>query len=316
MSLIERAVSRLGEQPAKTPAPGTAPAHREAAVDKLTDRIGVSDVIAPVVDAPPIVSPATSPVRPAPAAPAAQPIRIHLEAMRARGMITPDGEQTQIAQEFRVIKRPLISNAFGKGAAAVRNGRRVMVTSAFPGEGKSFCAINLAMSIAAERDHKVLLIDADVARPSIPRELGISTERGLMDWLVDGGPDVSQLVLHTQVEKLSILPAGRRHTHATELLASASMNQLFAQLSERFSDHLLIIDSPPLLVTTEARVLATYMGQIVMVVEANRTPRDAVKEALSTIETSEVIGLVLNKAREADAGGAYYGYGGYGYGAE
>lgn len=324
MSLIERAVSRLGEQPTKTPAPATAPAHREAAVDKLADRIGAADTVAPVMEAPttlpPVPAPAAAPLRPAapaaPTAPAAQPIRIHLEAMRARGMITPDGEQTQIAQEFRVIKRPLISNAFGKGAAAVRNGRRVMVTSAFPGEGKSFCAINLAMSIAAERDHKVLLVDADVARPSIPRELGISTERGLMDWLVDGGPDLSQLVLHTQVDKLSILPAGRRHTHATELLASASMNQLFAQLSERFSDHLLIIDSPPLLVTTEARVLATYMGQIVMVVEANRTPRDAVKEALSTIESSEVIGLVLNKAREADAGGSYYGYGGYGYGAE
>ena len=191
-----------------------------------------------------------------------------------------------------------------------------MVTSAFPGEGKSFWAINLAMSIAAERDHKVLLIDADVARPSIPRELGISTERGLMDWLIDGGPDLSELVLPTQVEKLSLLPAGRRHTHATELLASGSMSRLFEQLSERFADHLLIIDSPPLLVTTEARVLATYMGQIVMVVEANRTPRDAVQEALSTIETSEVIGLVLNKAREADAGSAYYGYGGYGYGAE
>ena len=337
MSLIERAVSRLGEQPAKPaaqPAPGApaSPVQRDGAeravdagaappvIEKIVPAMAGSGAAA-VASAEPAVQlagvrPGAAAARPAARGLAREPVQVHLESMRARGMIVPDGEQTQIGQEFRVIKRPLIRNAFGAGAQSVRNGRRVMVTSAFPGEGKSFCAINLAMSIAAERDHKVLLIDADVARPSIPRELGITVERGLMDWLVDGTPDIEDLVLPTQVEKLSILPAGRRHTHATELLASASMSRLFERLSARYSDCVMIIDSPPLLVTTEARVLATYMGQIVMVVEANRTPRDAVREALSTIESSEIVGLVLNKAREADAGGGYYGYGGYGYGAQ
>ena len=240
-------------------------------------------------------------------------VRLHLESLRARGFVTPDGNQTQISQEFRVIKRPLLANAFGRGVSAVKNGKRVMVTSAFPGEGKSFCAINLAMSIAAERDNKVLLVDADVARPSIPKELGITVEAGLMDWLIDGNLDISQLVLPTNVEKLMILPAGRRHQQATELLASASMSRLLELISARYPDRIVIFDSPPLLVTTESRVLSSYMGQVVLVVEAGKTSHESVQEALGTIGSSEVVGLVLNKARAAEQG-YYGGYGGYGYG--
>jgi receptor protein-tyrosine kinase len=220
-----------------------------------------------------------------------------------------------VGQEFRVIKRPLLTNAFGRGSAfPVANGRRVMVTSAFPGEGKSFCAINLAMSIASERDHQVLLVDADVARPSVPRELGIETGAGLMDWLIDDTLDLASLVVQTSIDKLSLLPAGRRHDHATELIASQAMSRLLEELSTRFPDRIIIFDSPPLLVTTESRVLASYMGQIVMVVEAGRTPREAVKEAIATLDGAEVVGLLLNKSREARAGNQY-GYQGYGYGA-
>ena len=184
-----------------------------------------------------------------------------------------------------------------------------MVTSAFPGEGKSFCAINLAMSIAAERDHGVILVDADVARPSIPRVLGIDARAGLMDWLIDGAPDLSRLVLPTNIETLSLLPAGRRHEHATELLASEAMGRLLEQLSQRYPECIIIFDSPPLLVTTESRVLASYMGQIVMVVEAGKTPREAVREALATIAANEIIGLVLNKAEKMETTGYYQGYG-------
>jgi protein-tyrosine kinase len=240
-------------------------------------------------------------------------VRIHLESLRARGFVTPDGNQTQISQEFRVIKRPLLANAFGRGVTAVKNGKRIMVTSAFPGEGKSFCAINLAMSIAAERDNKVLLVDADVARPSIPKELGITVEAGLMDWLIDGNLDISQLVLPTNVDKLMILPAGRRHQQATELLASTSMSRLLELITARYPDRVVIFDSPPLLVTTESRVLSSYMGQVVLVVESGKTSHEAVQEALATIGSSEVVGLVLNKARAAEQG-YYGGYGGYGYG--
>jgi len=232
-------------------------------------------------------------------------------------MVVPNGPATQSSHEFRVIKRPLLGNAFGRhGQPPVRNGKRIMVTSAFPGEGKSFTSVNLAMSIAAERDHGVLLIDADVARPTIPRELGIHADVGLMDWLIDGAPDLSQLVLPTNVETLSLLPAGRHNEHATEWLASDAMGRLLDELSKRYPDCVLIFDSPPLLVTTEARVLASYMGQIIMVVESGRTPREAVTQALSTIESNEIVGLVLNKARNIESNGYYQGYGyGYGYGA-
>lgn len=256
-----------------------------------------------------VAGPAESAERPQ----AIAPLEIDLASLRERGFVTPDVHDSQTAGEFRIIKRPLVRNAFGTGAAPVRNGKRIMVTSAFPGEGKSFCAINLALSIAAERDHKVLLVDADVARPSIPRELGITTDAGLMDLLLDAKLDPSSLVRPTNIDKLSILPAGRRHQQATELLASAAMSRLLEQLSTRFPDRVLIFDSPPLLLTTEARVLASYMGQIVMVVEAGKTPKEAVKEALATIEGAEVVAMVLNKAR-TPIGSGYGGYYGYGYG--
>lgn len=334
MSLIERAVARLNENRSEDTRPNEprtgGPDAPRTSIEALADRDGapavgtqpaagaaqadvaVADVA--VADAPQrVVAP------PAPAPAAREPVRIHLEGLRARGMVVPNGPATQSSHEFRVIKRPLLGNAFGRhGQAPVRNGKRIMITSAFPGEGKSFTSVNLAMSIAAERDHGVLLIDADVARPTIPRELGIHADVGLMDWLIDGGPDISQLVLQTNIETLSLLPAGRHDQHATEWLASEAMGRLLDELSRRYPQCVLIFDSPPLLVTTEARVLASYMGQIVMVVESGRTPREAVTQALSTIESNEIVGLVLNKAHNIESNGYYQGYGygyGYGYGA-
>ncbi|MFZ4757134.1 MAG: XrtA-associated tyrosine autokinase [Burkholderiaceae bacterium] len=239
---------------------------------------------------------------------APSPIEIDLADLRARGFVTPDESHTPVAQAFRVIKRPLIANAIGRGATTIANGRRVMVTSSLPDEGKSFCAINLAMSIAAERDHQVLLVDADVARPSLPRELKVRTGAGLMDWLVDNDIDVDELVVPTNIDKLSMLPAGRHHIHSTELIASGAMNRVLDRLSARFPDHIIVFDSPPLLNTTESRVLASYMGQIVMVVEASRTPREAVDEALETLPDDAVVGLVLNKSRDSRGSKYYYGY--------
>jgi protein-tyrosine kinase len=343
MSLIERAVDKLSSGPADAaslPERAIALAKEQAAK--------AADVKAPEAGTPSMApgarfapAPAAMPASALPKVPAAPPAatlpnaaprtaapsdarvatrpvtarkqsRIHIEALRARGFVTPDGSPTEIGQQFRMIKRPLLINAFGAGITpAVKNGRRVMVTSAFAGEGKSFCAINLAMSIAAERDTHVLLVDADVARPSLPRELGIESSRGLMDWLTDTSLDIGELVQPTNVDKLSILTAGRHHEQATEFLASESMGQLLDHLSDRYDDRIIIFDTPPLLITTEARVLAAYMGQIVMVVEAGRTSREAVKDALASIGSPEVVGMVLNKSRESRA----VGYQGYGYAA-
>ena len=258
--------------------------------------------------------PRPAPMRTNPAV--SRTVTIDLDRLHHIGMVTPEHSRSSLAEEFRVIKRPLLLNAMATGPTAVDNGNLIMVTSALPGEGKSFSAINLAVSMAMELDHTVLLVDADVSRPSVLRQLALPPERGLMDVLAGDVDDLGDVLLRTNIEKLSILPAGMPHPRATELLASDSMNQLLEQIANRYPDRIVVFDSPPLLVTTEARVLATHMGQIVMVVEAERTTQGTVKQALATIESCPVKLMVLNKSRRSGQG-SYYGYGyGYGYGAE
>lgn len=240
-------------------------------------------------------------------------VELDLDALSASGIISPHAPRSQIADEYRVIKRPLIANAMGKGAAPIASGNLIMVTSALPGEGKSFTAINLAMSIAMELDNTVMLVDADVARPSVLNMLGLPPAPGLLDVLVDESVDLSQVLLKTNVEKLTILPAGTQHPRATELLASDAMTALLEDMASRYADRIIIFDSPPLLLTTESPVLASHMGQVVMVVQAERTLRSEVQQALATIEACPVKLLVLNKSRRAAAEGYGYGYG-YGYG--
>jgi len=238
---------------------------------------------------------------------------IDLAQLSVRGYITPDTTKSQTADEFRVIKRPIIRNAVGKGSAKTRNRNLVMVTSALPGEGKTFTAVNLAMSVAMELDNTVLLVDGDVAHPTLPGLLGIPTEPGLLDLLTRDNIDVADALVRTNVAKLSVIPAGARQRRSTELLASEQMAALLRELASRYSDRIIIFDSPPLLATTEARVLATHMGQIVMVVAADATTQHAVNAALATIESCEIVLMMLNKASRTDVG-SYYGY--YSYGDE
>ena len=270
--------------------------------------------------APTVVAEKPLDVRPIPVASPAQvsqQIVIDLDALAAAGIVSPNAPRSQIADQYRVIKRPLISNAMGKGATVIENGNLIMVTSSVPGEGKSFTAINLAISIAAELDNTVMLVDADVARPSVLRVLGLPAGPGLLDLLLDDSADLSSMLLKTNIDKLSILPSGTPHARATEMLASDAMTNLLRDMAKRYSDRIIVFDSPPLLLTTEARVLATHMGQIVMVVQAEKTLRSDVQDALATIEACPVKMMVLNQARTTSVGGYGYGYGygfGYGYG--
>jgi len=227
--------------------------------------------------------------------------------LRAMGFITPDAPMNQIADEFRVVKRPIIRNALGKEGIRVKNGNLVMVTSALPGEGKTFTSLNLALSIALEYDNTVLLVDGDVAHPTMPSLLGAPNSPGLLDLLTRDDVDVADALVKTNVEKLSLLPAGSRHRRSTELLASEQMASLLRELATRYSDRIIVFDSPPLLATTEARVLATLMGQIVMVVAADSTSQYAVSQALATIENCEIVLMMLNKSSRTDVG-TYYGY--------
>jgi len=233
--------------------------------------------------------------------PSGQPSRrveINLEQLHRLGMVTPEGGRTPVAEEFRMIKRPLIKHALAKGGGASRHNNLIMITSALPGEGKTFCAINLAMSIAMELDHTVLLVDADVARPSLLSTLGLPPHRGLMDLLIDDKLDMADVMLRTNVDTLSLLPAGTRTPRATELLASSTMSSLVTEIANRYPDRIVIFDSPPLLLTSESRVLATHMGQIVMVVEAQTTTQHAVKDALHQLEGCPNVNLIYNKTRE------------------
>lgn len=242
-------------------------------------------------------------------------VNLDLEAISASGLLVPNAARTQLADEFRVIKRPLIANAMGRGAVPIPNGNLIMVTSALPGEGKSFSAINLAISIAMELDNTVMLVDADVARPSVLNMLGLPPSKGLLDVLQDNSLDISGVLLRTNIEKLSILPSGTAHSRATELLASDAMIRLLDDMASRYSDRIIVFDSPPLLLTTESRVLATHMGQVLIVVNAENTVQSAVKQAIATIESCPVKMMVLNQLRAAKTDGYGYGYG-YGYGHE
>ena len=250
-------------------------------------------------------------------------LTVPLAQFKERGMITVDSPRNKIAEEYRRIKRPLLMNIEGEGAALIKNPNLIMVTSSLPGEGKTFSAINLAMSIAMEQDKTVLFVDADVAKATAGSLFGVPRDsRGLID-VLEKGVKLRDVLYQTNVPNLRILPAGKVHERSTELLASEGMRKLMADLSRRYSDRVIVFDSPPLLPTTEANVLANLMGQIVFVVAAGQTSQGAVTESLSHIEGDKVIGLVLNKST-AKFGVSYgygysydYGYGyGYGYGSE
>jgi protein-tyrosine kinase len=234
-------------------------------------------------------------------------VEIDLARLSAMGYVTPQTPRARIADEFRVIKRPLLANMNAKSSTPVSNANLIMVTSAVPDEGKTFVAINLAISMAMELDKNVLLVDADMARPCVLSSLGIDRSVGFLDALADPTLDMSGLLLRTNIDKLTILPAGAPRAHATEMLASEAMSGLLSEMASRYTDRIIVFDAPPLLPSTEARVLATYMGQVVLVVEAERTPQKTVMQALATIEACPVVMPLLNKASHSEVG-SYYGY--------
>jgi protein-tyrosine kinase len=315
MSLIEKAINKLGAGTEQSAPSRTAVADHDAGLieDALNRRGGPSsgDSSGQTGTGNAVSDAHESAQAQAPSYPASSTnsVSINLSRLKIAGFVTPDADRTEIAEELRLIKRPLLINAFGQGADSTQRGNMIMVTSSLPGEGKTFCAINLALSIAMEMDRTVLLVDADVAKPKLLQYLGVRAEKGLLDVLRGGMVSLPDVLLRTNIEKLTILPSGKAYKHATELLASEAMDRLIEDLASRYSDRIVIFDSPPLLATSEASVLASHMGQIVMVVEAEKTPRAAVREALGQIEDSgAVIGMLLNKAT-GPKGGAYYSYG-------
>lgn len=319
MSTIQQAAKRLEELrragvsiPWETESPEAAAARAAAAGD---------DVPAAIAAPPAATAAGSVQVQAAAAAPAVKsaPVRVptgrqseavslDLSQLADAGYLVPGNDNNQLAEEFRAIKRPLLRNAQGKGAARVHHANLVVVTSALAGEGKTFFAMNLALSIAMELDASALLIEADILKPAVMSRLGLPPRRGLLDLLNDPALDPAEVMLRTNVPKFNLLPAGNRTVHTTELLASTRMGEFLDELATRYADRIIVFDAPPLLMTSEAQVLASRAGQVVVLAEAGRTPAAAFAQAMAKVESCPVVMTALNKSKESN-GGAVYGYG-------
>lgn len=229
---------------------------------------------------------------------------INLDVLAKKGFVTPHTVNTLLGNTFRMIKRPLLNNVMGRGATVVDNANLIMVTSSVDGEGKSFSAINLAISMAMEKDKRVLLIDADVNKPSHHEIFNIDSDCGLTDLLLGKVKDMSKVLYKTNIPSLTLMFAGNKTSHATELLASEAMEKFIREISLFYKDRVIIFDSPPLLLPTEASVLASHMGQVVVVVEAEKTQKQYVEKSLDML-SNKIVLLLLNKAREKTLVGNY-----------
>jgi exopolysaccharide/PEP-CTERM locus tyrosine autokinase len=248
--------------------------------------------------------------------PMGKTLSVDLNALRIAGYM-PEAESDRVlANQYRQIKGRLIRNAFPRvtpsipAAGAVKRSI-IMVTSALPGDGKTFTSINLALSMARERDVSVLLVDADVLKPHVSRIFGVDEEQGLTNALVDHSTSAESLILPTNIRGFSILPAGPLVENASELINSERMRQTLDGLCQAEPRRIVLLDSPPLLITAESRTLLGLAGQVVLVVREGVTPRQAMIDAITLFDEKQVGGIVLNDARVAGMQG-YYGYGSYG----
>jgi protein-tyrosine kinase len=219
---------------------------------------------------------------------------IDADALQRGGMVDWSQARTRIAEEFRIVRRHILRVAFGPEAEPGFS-NLVMVTSARPGEGKSFGAVNLAGGIARQGDHSVLLIDVDSKRDSLCHALGLDEKRGLLDLVAEPGVDPASLMVRTPIERLAILPVGSERQRSAELFSTKEMIRLIRSLGRSFADRLLILDAPPCLSTSDPAVLAPAVGQILFVVEAGKTQRNEVEASLDLIQACPNIALLLNK---------------------
>jgi Mrp family chromosome partitioning ATPase len=237
---------------------------------------------------------------------------IDRERLRENGLIVPEGSVTALLEEFRIVKRQLLVQAAElRRQKADPRAQRVLISSPHPNEGKTYCATNLALSIAAEKESDVLLVDADFAKPSILSALGLPGGPGLMDALMDETVDVIDCVLGTDIPGLWVLPAGDATTNDSEYLTSARAAKVFDRLTQNAPNRMVIFDSPPALAASPAAELAKYVGQVLMVVRADSTGQGALEDAVSLLSACPNIQLLLNGAQFSPSGrrfGTYYGY--------
>ena len=240
-------------------------------------------------------------------------VNVSPTSLAAHGITMPSAGFVRTVEEFRLIKRQVLNNA--SRIPSVPGGdfnRVIMITSAKPGDGKTYTAINLALSIAFERDLKVLLVDADVYRQSMLTYLGIQAEAGWLDLLSDASLTFSDVLLHTNIPNLSVLPAGKAHPEVPELMSSRKMSHMVTEMARRYPDRFIIFDTLPCLVSSEPAILAGMVGQTIFVVAAHETSRDHIESSLRLINACPSVSLVLNKAESMLT--EHLGKYGYGYG--
>ncbi len=311
-SLIERAAGTFDLRAFQAPVTPKLPELREQAPVTSEAPIPAEPVQRPAAPARPNLAPPVFD-----GIPARQSFRgtfhaIDRKHLREQCLIEPEGPVTGLLEEFRIVKRQLLMTAAesraGRGA---RHGERILVCSAHPGEGKTFCAVNLALSMAAEKDTEVLLVDADFAKPSVLSALGLPGGRGLMDALADPEVAVEDCIIGTDIAGLFVLPAGNSTGHDTEHLASAYTAEVLDRLTSQSPNRIVIFDSPPVLAASPASELAHHVGQALMVVRADQTGEAALRDAVSILAGCEDIKLLLNCTRFSPTGrrfGSYYGY--------
>jgi exopolysaccharide/PEP-CTERM locus tyrosine autokinase len=308
-SLLERAAEIYDFSSGMLIAPPAAPELREppGAPSRELVREAVPQP-APQPAAPPQA--ARAPLQPQRPASPGHRATVDRDRLRAGGFILPDAPASGLAEELRIVKRQLLLAAAGKTGIAEEKRRRVLICSAQPDEGKTFCAVNLALSLATERDLEVLLVDGDFPKPEILSLLGVESGPGLVDALADPGADAEDFVIRTDVGGLSLLPAGRQANNVPELLASERTREVLAGLTARNPRRIIIFDSPPALMASPATVLASQVGQALVVVRADRTTEADLKEAIGLLSACDHVGLLLNRAGFAASGrrfGSYYG---------
>lgn len=294
MSTVEKAAEKLqarqGELQASARAQDEAPARHDGApmVERLQERRQVDEAAV------------TS---------AVEALHVDEDRLKQIGLIPDDPDaRVRLADELRRIKWPLLDNAAGKGVEGLTHARRIVVTSAVPGEGKTFTTLNLALSLASEPDFEVLLVDGDVPKADITRSLGLTGRPGLMELLVDESRRAADVIVPTDVPNLRVVPAGKRHPLTAELFGSRRMEYVLGELSGQARQRLVVFDSPPMLATSESRVLASQMGQVVVVVAAGRTRQQELRVVLENFTESQYVGLVLNMSRKPTGDSYYYGY--------
>ncbi len=309
MSIIEKAINKQSEFPAKPRDTSIeraqqehSPARSDVFIEPAAEAPLNAEVFTKAETAPPVEEPA-KPVRDHKAT-----VTLNLQQLEQRNFVSLSSERRLINEEYRVIKRKLINNAVGALSQTLKHPNLILVTSSRPGEGKTFSAINLALSIALEQDKTVLLVDSDVLRPSVSKTLQIQHDVGLTDYLLSDKIGVSDIMLSTNVERLKIITAGRPHHLSTELLASERMEMLVNEFATRYHDRIVIFDAPPLLGVNETAVMASMCGQAVIVVEENHTKLSEIEQAVAILPKDIATGFLINKAHRNQGKGYGYGY--------